>query len=110
MSTAPKKNTLRAIAQKVTRSFSSLKKIVRSVFSKSSDTKKNTGNQPTYQLRQIPDIMISDEESGDEDWDVIYHDELANNSANGDERGNVEELLFAAREHQDLVGSRRFVN
>ncbi|RKK73520.1 hypothetical protein BFJ69_g9232 [Fusarium oxysporum] len=80
--------------------MSSLKNTLWSTFSKT----------PKYQLCSNPSITITDAETGEE-WDFVDHDELDGDLANSDDnRTSREELEMNAREQEDLLYSRRWMN
>ncbi|KAI1027580.1 hypothetical protein LB504_011790 [Fusarium proliferatum] len=99
----------RKVTKKASRVMSSLKKTVWSTLSKT--PKQHLKEQkPKYQLCSNPRITVTDTETGEE-WDFIDHDELDGVLANSDDTRNLrEELEINAREQEDLLYSRRWMN
>ncbi|KAJ0134431.1 Uncharacterized protein HZ326_22516 [Fusarium oxysporum f. sp. albedinis] len=64
---------------------------------------------PKYQLCSNPSITITDAETGEE-WDFVDHDELDDLANSDDNRTSSEELEMNAREQEDLLYSRRWMN
>ncbi|EMT74506.1 hypothetical protein FOC4_g10001013, partial [Fusarium odoratissimum] len=106
--TSPSKASRKATKQ-ASPVMSSLKNTLWSTFSKT--PKQHLKEQkPKYQLCSNPNITITDAETGEE-WDFVDHDELDGDLANSDDnRTSREELEMNAREQEDLLYSRRWMN
>ncbi|KAF4344060.1 hypothetical protein FBEOM_1977 [Fusarium beomiforme] len=90
------------VTQKASRAMFSLKNKLRSTFSKI--PKQQAKEQPRYQLREKPSIIVTDAEG--EEWEFIYHGHLYDDGPTNN-RTMIEELEINRREHQDLLHSRR---
>ncbi|RKL27448.1 hypothetical protein BFJ72_g13149 [Fusarium proliferatum] len=99
----------RKATKKASRVMSSLKKTLWSTLSKT--PKQHLKEQkPKYQLCSNPSITVTDTETGEE-WDFIDHDELDGDLANSDDNRTLrEELEINAREQENLLYSRRWMN
>ncbi|PNP78855.1 hypothetical protein FNYG_07720 [Fusarium nygamai] len=99
----------RKATKRASRVMSSLKSTLLSTLSKT--PKQHLKEQkPRYQLCSNPTITITDAETGEE-WDFIDHDELDGDLPNSDNTRTLrEELEINAREQEDLLYSRRWMN
>ncbi|KAI1016566.1 hypothetical protein LB505_006849 [Fusarium chuoi] len=99
----------RKVTKKASRVMSSLKKTLWSTLSKT-PKQHSKEHKPKYQLRSNPSITVTDTDTGEE-WDFIDHDELDGDLANSDDTRTLrEELEINAREQEDLLYSRRWMN
>jgi hypothetical protein len=104
----PGKSSLKATAKKTTRYVKVFKQVVQLTVANNREKKaeKKPKKEPSYQLQ---DTMAPDGEAEEESWNIIYHEDAANGSSRVEDRDTVEEIEMAARERDDLVGSRRTI-
>ncbi|KAF5656783.1 hypothetical protein FCIRC_13515 [Fusarium circinatum] len=99
----------RKATKKASRVMSSLKNTLWSTLSKTPKQHRQE-QKPKYQLYNNPTITITDAETGEE-WEFVDHDELDGDLANSDYTRTLrEELEINAREQEDLLYSRRWMN
>jgi len=109
MPNTPGKSSLKVTAKKTTRYVKVLKQTVKLTVANNRGKKaeEKAKKEPGYQLQ---DTMAPDGEAEEEEsWNIIYHEDAANSSSRVEDRDTVEEIEMAARERDDLVGSRRTI-
>lgn len=105
----PGKPSFKATAKKTTRYVKVFKQAVKLTIANNREKKaeEKAKKEPNYQLQ---DTMAPDGEAeGEESWNIIYHEDAANGSSRVEDHDTVEEIEMAARERDDLVGSRRTI-
>lgn len=105
----PGKPSLKATAKKTTRYVKVFKQAVKLPIANNREkkAKEKAQKEPSYQLQ---DTMAPDGEAEEEEsWNIIYHEDATNGSSRVEDRDTVEEIDMAARERDDLIGSRRTI-
>lgn len=109
MPKVPGKSSLKATAKKTTRYVKVFKQVVQLTVANNLKKKaeERSKKEPSYQLQ---DTMAPDGEAEEEEsWNIIYHEDATNSSSRVEDHDTVEEIEVAARERDDLVGSRRTI-